>query len=357
MPKDFVRYRLTGELATEVSDASGTLAFEPKSRRWSDEVLELVGAPHDVWPSVHDSAELAGVLADDVAALTGLPARTPIAFGAADNAAGAVGLGVVRAGRAMASIGTSGVVLAHAADFDVAADLPLHTFCHAIPGAFYRMGVMLAAGGALRWYRDVMCDGEKLAAELRGADPYDVIVDSASTARQGASGLVFLPYLSGERTPHHDASARGAFVGLGAHTTKADLSRAVLEGITFGLADSLDLLRAGALNPPATPIDIVRLTGGGARSRFWRQLVADVLDVEVAITTSAEGPAFGAAILGGVAAKLFASIEDAADSLVHLTARARPDPIASSRYRALHAVYRGLYGDLRDRFRALGSLA
>jgi xylulokinase len=351
MPKDFVRYRLTGELGTDRSDASGTLAFDQKSGRFSDEVLDRVGAPRDVWPAAHGSAEIAGALLDDVAASTGLPPRTPVAFGAADNAAAAVGLGVVRAGRAMASIGTSGVVLAHADTFDVGADLPLHTFAHALPGRFYQMGVMLAAGGALRWYRDVLCDGEKLAAELRAADAYDVIVDSASTARPGANGLLFLPYLSGERTPHHDVAARGAFVGLGAHTSKADLSRAVLEGITFGLKDSLDLLRAQG------PIELLRFTGGGAKSQFWRQLVADVLEVEVALTTSSEGPAFGAAILAGVGAGVFASIEDAADALVHVTARSLPDPIASARYRAIHAEYRALYGDLRGRFRALGSLA
>jgi xylulokinase len=216
------------------------------------------------------------------------------------------------------------------------------------------MGVMLAAGGALRWYRDVLCDGEKMAAELRGVDPYEIIADTASTARPGAGGLVFLPYLMGERTPHNDALARGAFVGLTARTTKAEISRAVLEGITFGLCDSLDLIRE--VDPEGSTFAEIRLTGGGARSRFWRHLMADIFDAPVAVTTSTEGPAFGAAILGGVAAGAFASVEEAADALVHVTARVTPEPATASRYREIHAVYRALYGDLRERFRALSRI-
>ncbi|HVY48106.1 MAG TPA: FGGY family carbohydrate kinase, partial [Minicystis sp.] len=192
MPKDDVVYRLTGELATDPSDASGTLAFDVARGRFSEEVLEAVGAPRDVWPVVGVSAAVAGALCDASARATGLPRGTPVAHGAADNAAGAVGLGVVRAGRVLASIGTSGVVVAHADDASVDEAMPLHTFCHAVPGRFYRMGVALTAGGALRWYRDVLCDGERLAAELRGEDAYDVVLDAASTAKIGAGGVVFL---------------------------------------------------------------------------------------------------------------------------------------------------------------------
>jgi xylulokinase len=228
----------------------------------------------------------------------------------------------------------------------------LHAFCHAVGGQHYQMGVMLSAGGALRWYRDVLGDGERLAAELQGVDPYEIITDTASTARIGAGGVVFLPYLMGERTPHNDASARGALIGLTARTTKADISRAVLEGITLGLADSLDLIRE--TNPGAAAE--IRLTGGGARSLFWRQLMADVFDTPVVVTSSTEGAAFGAALLGGVAAGLFASAPEAADALVHVTKRLTPEPAAATRYREIHAVYRGLYGDLKERFRALGRL-
>jgi xylulokinase len=216
------------------------------------------------------------------------------------------------------------------------------------------MGVMLAAGGALRWYRDVLCDGERMAAEIRGVDPYEILTDSASTARQGAGGVVFLPYLMGERTPHADAAARAALIGVTARTTKADVSRAVLEGITFGLADSLDLVRS---TPGAGEIREIRVTGGGARSDFWRRMMADVFGAEVAVVTSgALGPAFGAALLAAVAAGSFGSVEQACDALVHVTSRITPDPIASARYRDIHAIYRSLYGDLQARFRDLGAI-
>jgi xylulokinase len=229
----------------------------------------------------------------------------------------------------------------------------LHSFAHAVPGKHYLMGVMLAAGGALRWYRDVLCDGEKLGAELRSVDPYEIITEAASTAREGSGGLVFLPYVMGERTPYDDAAARGAFVGLTARTTKAEVSRAVLEGITFGLADSLALVRA---MPEVSPPREIRVTGGGAKSAFWRKLMADVFEAEIAVTTSTEGPAFGAALLAAVGAGAFRSVEEACDALVHVTTRVSPDPVASARLREIHAVHRALYPALRDAMHALGRL-
>ncbi len=353
MPKDLVGLRLTGVCATDVSDAAGTLAFDPGARRFSAEVLEAFELPASLFPPAAESVEPLGTILPEVARATGLPTSTLVVRGAADNAAGAVGLGVVRAGRAMASIGTSGVVLAHTDAHVVEPAMRLHSFCHAVPGKHYLMGVMLAAGGALRWYRDVLCDGERLAAELSRTDPYQIVTDAASTSRPGAGGVLFLPYLMGERTPHADAQARGAFVGMTARTTKADLSRAVLEGITFGLCDSLDLIRTlcgdGAVRE-------IRLTGGGARSPFWRKLMADVFGVRVAITTSTEGPAFGAAILAAVGAGAYPTVEDACDALVHVTQVVAPDPVLSARYRDIHVMYRALYGELRDRFHALAAL-
>jgi xylulokinase len=352
MPKDYVGYKLTGELGADVSDASGTLCFDPGRRQWADDVLRTFGLDPALLPPVADSSAPLGRLSAEAATFTGLPANTPVLRGAADNAAGAVGLGVVRAGRAMASVGTSGVVLLHTDDYRVEPEMRLHSFCHAVPGRYYLMGVMLSAGGALRWYRDVLCDGERMAAELQGVDPYVVIADSASTARLGAGGVVFLPYLMGERTPHNDALARGALVGVTARTTKAEISRAVMEGITFGLADSLDLMRQEA----SAEVGEIRLTGGGAKSPFWRKLMADVFDTPVTLTTSTEGPAFGAAILAGAGAGVFSSVEEGADALVHPTQRIAPDPASAARYREVHAVYRGLYQDLRERFRALAAL-
>ncbi|APR83462.1 Xylulose kinase [Minicystis rosea] len=354
MPKDYAGFLLTGELSADVSDASGTLAFDPGARVWSQEVLAAFDLPASLFPSAFDSSAVLGRITPEVAEDLGLPGGTVVARGAADNAAGAVGLGVVRPGRAMASIGTSGVVLAHTAGYLVEEQMRLHSFCHAVPGQYYAMGVMLAAGGALRWYRDTLSDGEKMAAEIRGVDPYEIITDTASTARPGAGGLIFLPYLMGERTPHPDALARGAFIGLTARTTKADISRAVLEGITFGLCDSLDLMRE--IDPTGAGVGEIRLTGGGAKSPFWRQMMADVFATPVAVTTSTEGPAFGAAILGGVAAGAFSSVEEAADALVHVTSRLAPEPATSARYREIHAIYRALYGDLRERFRALARI-
>ncbi|MFT3773386.1 MAG: FGGY-family carbohydrate kinase [Minicystis sp.] len=317
-------------------------------------MLAAFDIPASLFPPVGDSPAVLGHLTPEMAEDLGLPVGIPVARGAADNAAGAVGLGVVRPGRAMASIGTSGVVLAHTAGYAVEEQMRLHSFCHAVPGQYYAMGVMLAAGGALRWYRDTLCDGEQMAAEIRGADPYEIITDTASTARPGAGGLVFLPYLMGERTPHPDALARGALIGLTARTTKAEISRAVLEGITFGLCDSLDLIRE--IDPSGAGASEIRLTGGGAKSPFWRQMMADVFGTPVAVTTSTEGPAFGAAILGGVAAGAFSSVAEAADALVHVTSRVAPEPATAARYREIHAIYRALYGDLRERFRALSRI-
>lgn len=345
MPKDYVAMHLTGRLVTDVSDASGTLAFDPGAREFSAEILGALGVDRGLFPAAGESSAPIGTITAAVAEETGLPADTLVVHGAADNAAAAVGLGVVRAGRAMVSLGTSGVVLAHADDYHVDPQMRLHSFAHAVPGRYYQMGVMLAAGGALRWYRDTLCDGESLAAELRGADPYDIILEAAQTSHEGANGVVFLPYLMGERTPHSDADARAALVGMSASTTKADVSRAVVEGITFGLADSLDLV--GSL-PVAGAVTELRLSGGGAKSPLWRQLMADVFGVEVAVTTSTEGPAFGAALLAAVGAGTYGSVEEAADALVHVVSRSRPDPVAHSRYAEVRQIYGALYPALRE---------
>ena len=332
MPKDWVGLVLTGVRGTEVSDASGTLAFDPARRAWSRELLAKVDINPDIFPEAGESPSVLGTLKSAVARATGLREGMTVVRGAADNAAGAVGLGVVRSGRAMVSLGTSGVVLAHTDSLQVDPAMRLHSFCAAVPGRSYLMGVMLSAGGALRWFRDVLVPR-----------PYDELTSLAARAPAGAGGVVFLPYLMGERTPHNDGSARGAFVGLSAATGVEALCRAVLEGITYGLADSLDLVRAllgeGAVRE-------LRATGGGARSAFWRQLMADVFATEVVTTTSTEGPAYGAAILAGVGTGLFASVEEGADALVKVVERSAPSP-ESTEYSAPRAVFRALYPALR----------
>jgi xylulokinase len=341
MPKDWVGYRLTGELATDVSDASGTLAFDPAARAWSREMLDAMGIDGALFPEARESIVPLGVLASEAARRAGMPAGTIVVRGGADNAAAAVGLGVVREGRAMASIGTSGVVLAHTDALHTDDALRLHAFSASVPDASYSMGVMLSAGGALRWYRDTMCPGSANRS-------YEELTALAALAKPGAGGVVFLPYLMGERTPHNDASARAAFVGMSASTSEADLARAVLEGVAFGLADSLALMHT-------RPTEL-RATGGGARSAVWRQLIADVLDVSVATTTSTEGPAFGAALLAGVGVNVWDSVNEGADALVTVVDRAPPDPSRAALYREIHAVYRALYEDLRPRLRALAAL-
>jgi xylulokinase len=335
MPKDLIGFRLSGVLETDVSDASGTLAFDPETRDWSRELLGALDVDPALFPRAAESIAPLGRLSGRVADATGLTRDVLVVRGGADNAAAAVGLGVVRTGRAMASIGTSGVVLAHQDALRVDDHLRTHVFCAAVPNAWYAMGVILSAGSALRWFRDTVSHRS-----------YDDITALAATSKPGAGGVVFLPYLMGERTPHNDANARAAFVGMTARTTEADLARAVLEGVSFGLADCLDLMRDGVTE--------LRATGGGSRSTTWRSILADILGLPIVLTTSIEGPSFGAAVLAGVGSGELDSVANAADALVKMTERATPTTHATF-YRELHATYAALYGDLRLRFGELAA--
>lgn len=352
MPKDYVASRLTGSLGTDWSDASGTLAFDCRARRWSDSLLGALELARSLFPPAGASDEVAGELLPEIAGRIGLPAGIPVVRGAADNAASAVGLGVVRPGTAMLSIGTSGVILAPTASCIVDPRLVLHSFCHAARNQWYLMGVMLAAGGALRWYRDVACGLEASRAAASGRDTYDLIVADAEASPPGARGLFFLPYLHGERAPHPDALARGAWIGLSARTTKADLSRSVLEGIAFGLADCLRLVRTADGAPAVSEL---RAAGGGARSRTWRRLLADVLDATIVTVGTTEGAGYGAALLAGVGAGAFTGVEEAAESFARPTETIDPDPAGSRRYAELWEVYRALYPSIEPRFAALAA--
>src|SRR5438128_2807690 len=287
LPKDYIRLRLTGEYATDVSDASGTLLLDLRGRTWSDEVLDALEIPRSWLPAIFESPDVSGAVSDAAAAATGLPAGLKVAAGAGDNAAAAIGNGIVREGIVSSSIGTSGVVFASSDTARIDPRGRLHAFCHAIPGRYHLMGVTLAAGGALRWWRD---------ASGSGLD-YDAMAELAAQAPPGSEGLVFLPYLTGERTPHMDAHARGAFFGFNLRHSLPHLTRAVMEGVVYSLKDCLDLMTGMRL-----PVTEVRATGGGARSHLWRQLQADVFGLPVHRTRIDEGPAFGAALLAGVAA-------------------------------------------------------
>jgi xylulokinase len=340
LPKDYIRFRLTDALATEPSDASATLMFDTAHQRWSEPLLAAMKLPRSIVPEVGGSAEILSWLGRDAAKATGLSPGTPVAGGGADNACGAVGVGVVSPGEAVASWGTSGTVLAPTARPKVDPKLRAHTFCHVVPDTWYVMGVMLTAGGAFGWFRDVA------ARDLAGrADANLRLNREAEKVPIGARGLTFLPYLQGERTPHRDAAARGAFVGLTLAHGRGDLARAVLEGITFGLRDSVEILRALGL-----PLAKILVTGGGAASPMLRQLQADVYGVPVVRVNREEGPAYGAALLGAVGVGAFASVPAACRATLKRLAPEAPDRARHRAFEAPYARFRALYPVLRNHF-------
>ena len=327
LPKDFIRLRLAGEYATDASDASGTLLLDLRQRSWSAEILDALELPGKWFPTVYEGPDETGRLRADVAADLGLPAGIPIAAGGGDNAAAAVGSGIVEAGLASSSIGTSGVIFTHTPQFTPDPSGRLHAFCHAVPGAYHLMGVTLSAGGSLQWWRHVLGDHE-----------YDALIELAESAPIGSEGLVFLPYLSGERTPHMDASARGAFFGLTTRHGLNHLTRAVMEGVTYSLADCLQVMIELGVE-----VRQVRALGGGARSHLWRQIQADVFGLPVHRTSVDEGPAYGAALLAGVTAGHFKSVSDAV-SVVRLRPEvAEPNPESAQLYSRYLRIYRDLY--------------
>jgi xylulokinase len=321
LPKDYVRLRLTGERAIDVADASGTLLFDVAARKWSEEVLDALELPLEWLPRSLESPEPSGVTAGGV----------PVAAGAGDQAAGALGVGVDRPGPVSVVLGTSGVVFAALPGFAADAQARVHAFCHAVPDQWHAMGVMLSAAGSLRWLRDALV-----------GESYEELIREATRWPPGAEGLLFQPYLAGERTPHADPSARGAFVGLSLRHDRGALVRALLEGVAFGLRDSLELLRELGVEP-----DVGRVSGGGARSDLWLRITASVLGLPLERTAVTEGAAYGAALLGGVAAGVFATVGDAVDRCVSAADRIDPDPAWQERYNELYARFRLLYPALR----------
>ncbi len=333
LPKDFVRYRLTGEFHTDVADASGTSLFDVGKRQWSDGIIETLQVPRAWLPEVTESPVASAAVSAEGARQTGLVLGTPVIAGAGDQAAEAIGCGVVDDGSVSVTIGTSGVVFAATDSFDVDRAGRLHAYCHAVAGMWHVMGVMLSAGGSLRWYRDTL-----------GGDTYDGLIKAASQVVPGCEGLLFLPYLTGERTPHADPYARGAFVGLTLRHGKAHLTRAVLEGVTFGLKDSLELVRALGV-----AVTTVRVSGGGARSPMWRQMMADVFGVEVVTVNVTQGAAFGAALLAGVGTGAWPGVAQAARSVVKQTGSAHPGA-DTAKYEEPYQRYRALYPALAPGF-------
>lgn len=338
LPKDYARLMLTGERATDVADASGTLLLDVTARRWSAEMLAAMELDERLLPAVFESPEVTGQVSAAGAEATGLRAGTLVVAGAGDQAAGAVGMGIVRPGAVSATIGTSGVVFAATDKPALDAGGRVHTFCHAAPGRWHVMGVTQGAGLSLRWFRDQFGAGRD-----DGRDAYERLSEEAARAPAGADGLLWAPYLMGERTPHLDPQARAALVGLTASHTRAHVVRAILEGVAFSLRDTLTIF--GEMR---VPVETMRLGGGGARSQAWRQIQADVYGREVETVEAEEGAAYGAALLAGVGAKVWPTVDAACDEVVHVASRTPSDADTAVLMDRQYAAYRALYPALRD---------
>jgi xylulokinase len=335
LPKDYIRYRLTDEFVMDASDAAGTSLLNVAKREWSQEVLSALDIPSSWLPPVVEGTAITGTITDSVATLTGLQAGTPVIAGGGDQAAGAVGMGAVESHIIGLTVGTSGVVFAPLTHYAYEPQGRLHAFCHAVPGLWHFMGVMLSAAGSLQWYRDT------LAAHLS----YDALLQEAASVSAGSDGLFFLPYLTGERTPHPDPNARGAFIGLTSRHTRAHMTRAVLEGVAFGLKDSFTLIEQAGI-----PAELeVRISGGGAKSPFWQQIIADVIGQPLVNVNTVEGGAFGAAILAAVGQGTFTDVPSACQALVSTSGGVTPSA-ESSAYQSHYALYRDCYPALQSVF-------
>jgi xylulokinase len=332
LPKDYIRLRLSGDKASDVADSSGTLLLDVRNRAWSGEMLDVFEIERDLLPSVFESVEVTGKISSDGAAATGLREGTLVFAGAGDNAAGAIGMGIVSPGTVSATIGTSGVVFIVTSEPTLDPKGRMHSLCHAIPDRWHMTGVTLAAGQSLKWFRENFGEGKS----------YDELVAAAANVPVGSDGAIWLPYLMGERTPHRDANARAAFVGLTASHTKAHLTRAVMEGVAFSLRDSFEIMRE-----LRTPIDTIRLGGGGARSRLWRQIQADVYGNTVETIEVDEGAAFGAAILAGVGAGAWSSVDEACSKGIRVAERVEPEPGSVEMLNRNYEAYKLLYSALR----------
>lgn len=341
LPKDYVRFKLTGDYATDLAGAAGTSLLDVNQRTWSEQVLEELDIPLAWMPKTHEGPEVTGVVNEEAAQLTGLKPGTPVVGGGGDQAAQATGVGAVETGVIALTVGTSGVVFAPLPSYAYEPDGRLHAFCHAVPHQWHFMGVMLSAAGSLQWYRDT------LAPDV----DFSVLTDEAQAIPPGCEGLVFLPYLTGERTPHPDPLARGSFVGLTVRHTRAHLTRAVMEGVAFGLRDSFELIKqseAGVINE-------VRVSGGGAKSQVWRQILADVFGAPLVVAEAVEGAAYGAALLAGVGGGVWTDVKSAAQACVKLGERIEPGKQAAN-YQDVYLLYRDLYPALQPLFARLATV-
>lgn len=345
LPKDYIRFCLTGEFATDVADASGTSLFDVRKRKWSEEILKVLDVPASFLPECFESPEITGTITEEVARLTGIMGGTPVVAGAGDQAAGGVGSGIVEEGAISVSVGTSGVVFAHLEDIFVDPKGRLHTFCHAVPGKWHIMGVMLSAGGSLRWLRDTFFGGET---------SYKVMTDMAENIPVGSEGLVFLPYLTGERCPYPDPDARGVFFGISLKHTKGHFVRAVMEGVSFGLKDSIRIMK-----DIGVPLGKrFRITGGGAKSNLWCSIMADVFGEETVRLNVEEGPSFGAAILAGVGAGVYPDVRSACKNMIREDENVfRPVKENAVIYEKYYHLYSKLYKNIEELFDILAEIS
>jgi xylulokinase len=350
LPKDEIRRRLTGEFATEVSDASGTLLLDVVNRRWSSSLLEKLDLDATLMPRCYESEEVTGTLRPEIAKQLGLTTACKVVGGAGDCAAGAVGNGIVKPGLLATSIGTSGVVFVHSDEPQFDPQGRLHTFCHAVRGKWHMMGVVLSAGGSLQWFQDALCSSPAKSGGRRATISFDELCKEAAATPAGAEGLQFLPYLAGERTPHLDPHARGALIGLTLAHGRGHVVRSIMEGVTFALRDSLAIIEQLGV-----PVKQVRAGGGGAKNPFWRQMQADVFGKAVNAMAADEGPAYGVALLAAVGAGHYKNITEACAATVKTAESNTPDAKSRKTYDRTFPVFQGLYQSLRDEFPKLGA--
>lgn len=351
LPKDYVRFRLTGEFATEVSDASGTLLLDVKHRQWCKPLLDKLDISPALLPKVYESEDVSGKLSAAVAKQLDLKAGTPVVGGGGDQAAGAVGNGIVKRGVISATMGTSGVVFAHSDELQIDPQGRVHTFCHAVRDKWHVMGVVLSAGGSLQWYRNQLGQNEIAAAKKIKTDPYNLLTEQASEAPPGCEGLFFLPYLTGERTPHADPNARGAWIGLSLRHGSSHLIRSVMEGASYAMRDCLEIV-----NDMKIPIREIRLSGGGARSEFWRQMQSDVYGRRVVTTNAEEGPAYGAALLAASGTGKYKGVVEACTATIKNVTSTDPQAEAKRIYTKCYPMFGRLYKSLKADYAELQRL-
>ena len=348
LPKDYVRFRLTGEFATEVSDASGMQLMDIPGRCWSNEVLSKLGIDRSQVAELYESQEVSGRVNSSAAALTGLYEGTPVVGGGGDQAAGAVGNGIVKPGVVSSTIGTSGVVFAYLDKISIDPKGRVQTFCHAVPNTWHVMGVTQGAGFSLKWFRDNLCKDEMSVAELLDVDPYVLMDQEAEKVRPGSNGLIYLPYLIGERTPHLDSDAKGVFFGLSTVHNKRDMIRAVMEGVTYSLRDCLEIISGMGVS-----ISEVRASGGGGKSPLWKQMQADIFGSPITTINSSEGPALGVALLAGVGTGVYSSVAQACDTAIKVKKVQNPDMELYSKYCKFYELYGQLSRSLKKDYKDL----